>query len=194
MNRWMYVASDARACMADTRLLVLKHGLVWHAKPADKRPAPGDRLLLAFRTSTGELSSLAILELEGAAQRLATQLDKVSSRNPAYGEGVWPSVWDEFEAARWGRGGSGYRANAARRVLVVRVVDALDDVWLRHDEVFTAPSAARFGMRLLGNDVAEVLTALPSNVEFEGQLASRLGAGMMVLLRSNKRASAPHAP
>ncbi|MBZ4411232.1 hypothetical protein K8640_23750 [Myxococcus sp. XM-1-1-1] len=180
MNRWMYVAADARACMADTRQLVLKHGLLWHAKPADTRPAPGDRLLLAFRESADELAALAILELETAVQRLETQVDKVSSRNSAYGEGVWPAIWDDFEAARWGRGGSGYRANATRRVLVVRVVDALDDVWLRHDEVFTSPPAARFGVRLLGDDVSEVLTGLPSSGIFEGPLASRLSAGMTV--------------
>ena len=178
MNRWMYVAADARACMEDTRQLVLKHGLVWHAKPADERPAPADRLLLAFKEPSGVLAALAILEIEAAAQRLKTQLDRVSPRNPVYGEGVWPSVWDDFEAARRGKGGSGYKANAARRVLVARVVDALDDVWRRHDEVFSAPMEARFGIRHPGSEVPEVLTVLPKGGVFEGQFAPRLEAGM----------------
>jgi hypothetical protein len=107
-------------------------------------------------------------------------LDRVSKRNRSYGEAVWDTVWDEFVAARRGRGGSGYSANAERRVLVVKVIDALDEMWQRHDDLFTGPPNTRFRVKIPGRDGAEVLTDLSADAVFEGPLAPFLKAAMQM--------------
>jgi hypothetical protein len=174
MNTWLYTASDARACVADTRAITLKHRLLWHGGEINTQLERGDLMLLAFRLPQGALAALATFALDDAAHRLNVQLERLPPRSRCYGEGVFDTIWDDFAGARPGRNrGLGFQATR-RRVLALRVHDELDDLWRGWRSVYDAPLASHFELVGAGGG-SEVLSPL-MNPRFQGPASTRLAS------------------
>lgn len=142
MKNWAYVASDARACIRDTRALALSQGLIWYPSRPFKDTSPGDRLLFCYRTGPGVMTCLGVFELMDATARTKDALDTPIEKVPVFGEDVWDSVWDHFREATKGRDGAGYAANARRRVMCVKTLDPLEANWAGVEGAHAHPEGA----------------------------------------------------
>lgn len=109
MSRHIYFAGEGLVGLSDTKMLVLKHRLIWRAPGTFPNARPGERLLFAYwrgllRDPRSGFVPLLMCRLRTPAA------DEAGLGLPACMGTIPPQLRPSFLAARPGHGGDGYRA------------------------------------------------------------------------------------